>query len=90
MELVYFTIIGGALYLISERILNRIEQARGSLLPYRSVLFFAIIFTLAMATFNGIRLLTDAPDEARQESGQNPQKETRQPEASQPVPAKSN
>ncbi|MBF0262190.1 MAG: hypothetical protein HQL97_10200 [Magnetococcales bacterium] len=83
MELIYFTIIGGALYLISERILGHIERARGEVLPYRSVIFFVIIFSLATATFSAIRFLTDAPEEPKQEQGQ-----TRQPEAPQPTPPK--
>ncbi|MBF0214258.1 MAG: hypothetical protein HQM00_11985 [Magnetococcales bacterium] len=63
MELVYFTIIGGALYLISERILTRIETARGTRLPYRSLIFFVIIFSLSMVTFSGMRALTEPPPE---------------------------
>lgn len=84
MELIYFTIIGGALYLISERILSRIEQARGALLPYRSVIFFAIIFSLSMGTFSAIRFLTDAPEEPGMEKSR-----PLQPEAPQPTPPKS-
>ncbi|MBF0340566.1 MAG: hypothetical protein HQL95_06320 [Magnetococcales bacterium] len=63
MELIYFTVIGGALYLLSERLLNRIEASRGARLPYRSLIFFLIIFALTMATFSGIRVLTDSPRE---------------------------
>ncbi|MBF0628454.1 MAG: hypothetical protein HQL91_09545 [Magnetococcales bacterium] len=64
MELIYFTIIGGALYLAAERILNLIESKRGARLPYRSLVFFAIIFTLSMGTFSGIRALTEPPQES--------------------------
>ncbi|NGZ06811.1 MAG: hypothetical protein G8237_10690 [Magnetococcales bacterium] len=73
MELLYFTIIGGALYLISERILARIEQARGSLLPQRSLIFFVIIFSLSMATFAGIRALTEPPPAPPAAAGQETQ-----------------
>ncbi|MBF0272512.1 MAG: hypothetical protein HQL98_10660 [Magnetococcales bacterium] len=70
MELVYFTIIGGALYLLSERILNRIEERRGARLPYRSVIFFVIIFSLSMFTFSVMRAVTNPPQEPPAASGQ--------------------
>ncbi|MEO5340026.1 MAG: hypothetical protein H7837_05820 [Magnetococcus sp. MYC-9] len=61
MEILYFTIVGAALYLGSEWILDRVEQARGARFPHRSLIFFAIIFCLAMVAFSAIERLT-TPD----------------------------
>ncbi|MBF0190275.1 MAG: hypothetical protein HQL99_03880 [Magnetococcales bacterium] len=70
MELVYFTIIGGALYLLSDRMVNRIEERRGARLPYRSLIFFAIIFSLSLFTFSVMRAVTEPPPESPAEAGQ--------------------
>ena len=58
MEFVYFTTAGLVLYFFSSWILTKIEQIRGKKLPYRDVVFFAIIFSLATASFNLIQHLT--------------------------------
>ncbi len=58
MEALYFTLVAIALYLLSDRILDRIEIAAGRRFEYRSLLFFAILLTLAIATFSLIRLYT--------------------------------
>ena len=58
MEALYFTLVAIALYLVSDRILDRIEIAAGRRFQYRSLLFFAILLTLAIATFSLIRLST--------------------------------
>ncbi|MEO5378114.1 MAG: hypothetical protein H7832_10095 [Magnetococcus sp. DMHC-6] len=52
MEIIYFTAVAIALYLISDTILNRIEQARGAHLPHRSLIFFAIILILSLSVFS--------------------------------------
>ncbi len=51
MEVVYFTVVAIVLYVVSDWILDRIEQWRGARLPYRSILFFLILATLALASF---------------------------------------
>jgi TRAP-type C4-dicarboxylate transport system permease small subunit len=51
MEALYFTLIGVALYFAADWILNRIEQARGARFQHRDLIYFAIILTLALATF---------------------------------------
>lgn len=58
MEALYFTLVAIILYLVSDRILDRIELAAGRRFEYRSLLFFAILLTLAIATFSLIRLYT--------------------------------
>ena len=59
MEFVYFTTAGLVLYFFSSWILTRIEQIRGKQLPYRDVVFFVIILTLAASSFNLIQYLAD-------------------------------
>ena len=55
MEMIYFAIAAIVLYVISDKIVNLIERKRGELLPNRSILFFAIILTLSVITFNLIQ-----------------------------------
>ena len=71
MEFVYFTTAGLVLYFFSSWILTKIELIRGKKLPYRDVVFFAIIFTLATASFNLIQHLmseTETPAETPEAS----------------------
>jgi len=58
MVFVYYTIAGITLYLVSDWILNRIEIARGERLEHRSMIFFVIIFVLAVVSFPIIEHLT--------------------------------
>ena len=58
MEAVYFTVAAIALYFISDWILDRIERAAGRRFEYRTLIFFAIIATLALITFWAIRHFT--------------------------------
>ncbi len=58
MELVYYTLAGLLLYVVSDWILNRIEIARGERLESRSVVFFGIILVLSVASFYVVRLLS--------------------------------
>lgn len=51
MEIVYFTLVGIGLYFFSDWLLDRIETARGRRFENRSVIFFAIILVLAVASF---------------------------------------
>jgi predicted PurR-regulated permease PerM len=57
MEMVYFVLIAIALYAVSDWIVNLIERKRRERLEHRSILFFAIIFVLALLSFNGIQYL---------------------------------
>jgi len=60
VEAVYFTIAAVALYFISDRILDRIEVARGARFEHRSLIFFGILLTLALVSFAIIRRLVGA------------------------------
>ena len=61
VEVVYFTLVAAFLYLASNWIVERIEIAVGKRLENRSLLFFAIILVLALATFSLIRAYTGNP-----------------------------
>jgi len=51
VEILYYTLVGGGLYFISDWILQRIEAYRGARLQNRSLIFFVIILVLAMGSF---------------------------------------
>ena len=70
MELVYFTVVGIALYLISDRLVNFIETKRGARLEHRSILFFAIILTLSLISFNVIQRLYPETGTSHTSTGQ--------------------
>jgi hypothetical protein len=59
MELVWFTIVGIALYFGTDRILDYIEIRRGQRFENRSVIFFAIILVLALVSFQLIQTLME-------------------------------
>jgi len=61
MQAVYYTLVAIALYLLSDWILVRIEAAAGKVLEHRSLIFFAILMTLALTSFWLIRLYTGNP-----------------------------
>lgn len=61
MEIVYFTLVAALLYLISSWIVDRLEIAAGRRFQYRSLLFFPILLTLALASFYLIRIYTGNP-----------------------------
>ncbi len=58
MQAVYFTVVAIALYLAADWLLDRIEIAAGRRFEYRTLLFFAILATLAAVTFALIRHYT--------------------------------
>jgi len=58
MEVIYFTVVAIVLYLLADWILVRIEVAAGKVLEHRSLIFFAILITLALTSFWLIRLYT--------------------------------
>lgn len=58
MEALYFTVVAIVLYLAADRILDRIETVAGRRFEYRSLIFFAILLILALATFWLIRAYT--------------------------------
>jgi hypothetical protein len=62
MAYLYYTITAVVLYIFSDWLLNQIEKSMGKRLKYRSVVFFAIIMTLSLTSFNMIdRIVGDLP-----------------------------
>ncbi|MBF0180540.1 MAG: hypothetical protein HQM03_11010 [Magnetococcales bacterium] len=71
MEIITFTIVGAVLYLASDWVLNRLEDARGARFAHRSLIFFAIILALTMPVFSCMRGVTregEAPETATRPS----------------------
>ncbi|CAK0742843.1 conserved hypothetical protein [Azospirillaceae bacterium] len=60
MEMIAYTIVAGIIYVASDRLLDRIEIHLGRRLQQRSLIFFVIITTLAIASFSLIQQF--APD----------------------------
>ena len=58
MSIVYFTLAAIVLYLLSDWILERVEVTAGRRLQHRSLFFFSILLTLAIASFALISHLT--------------------------------
>ena len=61
MQIIYFTLVAALLYLASNWIVDRIEVAAGQRFKYRSLLFFGILLTLALASFGLIQTYTGNP-----------------------------
>ena len=58
MEVIWFTLVAIVLYLVSDWLLERVELAVGRRLEHRSLIFFAILLSLALVTFSIIRART--------------------------------
>ena len=61
MAYLYYTITAVILYLVSDWILNKIEQRIGKRLEYRSLVFFVIIAVLAVVSFEMIDRIVGEP-----------------------------
>ncbi|MDX1488690.1 MAG: hypothetical protein R3268_10855 [Acidiferrobacterales bacterium] len=57
VEALAYTSVAVALYFVSDWILQRVEVAYGRRLEYRTLIFFAILSVLALASFALIRRL---------------------------------
>lgn len=55
LEMLYYTAAAVALYMVSDWILNQIEIRRGARFANRSLIFFLIILTLAVISFQAIQ-----------------------------------
>jgi hypothetical protein len=54
MQIVYFTLVAAFLYLLANRILLLIEARLGRRLEQRSLVFFALLLGMALASFSAI------------------------------------
>ncbi|MGI9224110.1 MAG: hypothetical protein ACR2QX_06500 [Woeseiaceae bacterium] len=61
MEAITYTLVAIVLYLFADWVLVRIEVRAGKRLEHRSLIFFAILLTLALTSFWLIRLYTGNP-----------------------------
>lgn len=59
MEILVFTLNGIVVYLASDHLLRAIERRRGSVLPQRQLVFFAIFLVLILASFAVLERLFD-------------------------------
>lgn len=55
MEIIYFTLVGIAIYLLANRILLFIEDRQGAPLKNRNLMFFVIFLGLALPSFQLIQ-----------------------------------
>jgi len=58
MSIVYFTLVAVLLYFVADWVLERVEVAAGNRLQHRSLVFFAILLTLAISSFALIQSYT--------------------------------
>ena len=58
MNVVYFTIVAIILYFAADWLLERVEVAAGRRFEHRSLIFFAILLTLALSSFSLIQYYT--------------------------------
>ena len=56
-EILIYTVSGIVLYVLADGVLGALESLHGEPLPYRSAIFFVVIFMMAMILFQGLRLL---------------------------------
>ena len=55
MSILYFTAVAAILYLVSDLILQQFEVRSGKRFEHRSLIFFAILLSLAITTFSLIQ-----------------------------------
>ncbi|MCK5362888.1 MAG: hypothetical protein KAR22_07975 [Gammaproteobacteria bacterium] len=60
MEVVYFTLTAIACYVISDWVLKRMEGIAGRRFEHRTLIFFALILSLALVSFALVRNLAAA------------------------------
>lgn len=72
MEILVYTVVGIALYLICDRLLVLLEQMHGERLPGRNVVFFVLIMVLSLSTFSFLRAMF-APEQGAQNDYQEQQ-----------------
>jgi hypothetical protein len=62
MQILLFTVVAVGLYFTANWIVLLIEQRRGEPLPNRNLIYFAVIFVLAVTSFEVIqRILQGGP-----------------------------
>jgi hypothetical protein len=57
VEIIIFTVVGIALYLVTVALLGLLERIHGDPIPQRNIVFFVIIMALSFPTFSVVRAL---------------------------------
>ena len=55
MEIIVFTVVGIALYVLSDQLLSAFEKLHGEPLPQRNIVFFVLILVLSVSAFSLLR-----------------------------------
>jgi len=56
-EILIFTLNGIFIYLVADWVVRKIESRQGGVLRQRQIIFFVVFLSLALVTFQGLRLL---------------------------------
>ena len=62
-QIITFSAVGIALYLLTDQLITFAEKKRGAPLENRSIIFFVIILVLSMVTFNSIQYFFAHPED---------------------------
>ena len=73
VEIILFTVVGIALYLVTGQLLAVLEKMHGDPLPQRNIIFLVIIMALSLPTFSLIRSLLGSGEESPQHNYQEQQ-----------------
>ena len=60
-DLILFTLNAIVIYLLSDWLVRLIEKRRGEVLKQRQVIFFAIFLTLALSSFQLMKMVLGTP-----------------------------
>ena len=61
MQFIAFTVLGIVLYVLADRLLQALELRAGRRFEQRSLVFFAILLVLALASFALVRRFVPSP-----------------------------
>ena len=61
MQFVLFTLVGIALYYVSDRVVQALERRAGRVFEHRTLIFFAILLALALIVFAAVQRLAPGP-----------------------------
>jgi cytoskeletal protein RodZ len=56
MQILYYTLAGVILYVVSDWILKQLERRRGRVFEHRTLIFFGILLALALLSFQLIQM----------------------------------
>jgi len=65
VEIILFTVVGIALYVVTGQLLAMLEKLHGDPLPQRNIVFFVIILALSLPAFSVLRTLLGEGESAQ-------------------------